>query len=252
MSLRSLLQLALLMLIFLIIGGIYFLYFYSSPLEKQNFFTNTDENMTNTSNQNEVILEDIIQKEKNLINKTNNFEKQNDFNIQTKNKSIDKNFGLNVDEKNKSKDKILNDNNISNLTKEIEYITTNKDGDVFKILAKYGKTNIKNSNILDLAKVDGVISSSKRSKIYITSDNAEYNYDNQNSKFYSNVVIKYDDKVINCDNFDLNVNENYAIAYNNVKIKDTKSTMKAQIVTLNTLTKDIKINSQDKIKIFTN
>ena len=252
MSLRSLLQLALLMLIFLIIGGIYFLYFYSSPSEKQNFFTKTDEKMTNTSNQNEVILEDIIQKEKNLINKTNNFEKQNDFNIQTKNKNIDKNFGLNVDEKNKSKDKILNDNNISNLTKEIEYITTNKDGDVFKILAKYGKTNIKNSNILDLAKVDGVISSSKRSKIYITSDNAEYNYDNQNSKFYSNVVIKYDDKVINCDNFDLNVNENYAIAYNNVKIKDTKSIMKAQIVTLNTLTKDIKINSQDKIKIFTN
>ena len=31
-----------------------------------------------------------------------------------------------------------------NLTKEIEYITTNKNGDIFKILAKYGKTNLKN------------------------------------------------------------------------------------------------------------
>ena len=27
------------------------------------------------------------------------------------------------------------------ITKEIEYITTNKNGEIFKILAKYGKTN---------------------------------------------------------------------------------------------------------------
>ena len=105
---------------------------------------------------------------------------------------------------------------------------------------------------MDLKEVDGVISSSKRSEIYITSDFAEYNYDNQNSKFYSNVIIKYDNKEITCDNLDLEINKNYAIAYNNVEIKDDKSVMKAQIVKLNILTKDIEINSQDKIKIITN
>ena len=78
------------------------------------------------------------------------------------------------------------------------------------------------------------------------------NYDNQNSQFYSNVKINYDNKTITCDNLDLKINENYAIAYNNVEIKDENSTMKAQIVKLNLLTKDIKINSQDKIKITTN
>ena len=141
---------------------------------------------------------------------------------------------------------------IKNLTKEIEYITSNKEGDIFKILAKYGKTNIKNSDILDLKEVDGIISSSKRSEIYITSDFAEYNYDNQNSKFYSNVIIKYDNKVITCDNLDLEIKTNYAIAYNDVEIKDDNSVMKAQLVRLNILTKDIEINSQDKIKIITN
>ena len=141
---------------------------------------------------------------------------------------------------------------IKNLTKEIEYITSNKNGDVFKILAKYGKTNIENTNILDLNQVDGVITSTNRSQINITSDHAKYNYDNQNSQFYSNVKINYDNKTITCDNLDLKINENYAIAYNNVEIKDENSTMKAQIVKLNLLTKDIKINSQDKIKITTN
>ena len=43
---------------------------------------------------------------------------------------------------------------------------------------------------------------------------------NQNSKFYKNVKIKYDNKIINCDNFDLNISENIAVAYNNVIVKD--------------------------------
>ena len=65
-------------------------------------------------------------------------------------------------------------------------------------------------------------------------------------------IIKYDNKVITCDNLDLEIKTNYAIAYNNVEIKDDNSVMKAQVVKLNILTKDIEINSQDKIKIITN
>ena len=43
MSIKSLLQFILLLLIFLIIGGIYFLYFYSGPLKETNFI-NTEIN----------------------------------------------------------------------------------------------------------------------------------------------------------------------------------------------------------------
>ena len=141
---------------------------------------------------------------------------------------------------------------IKNLTKEIEYTTSNEEGDKFKITAKYGKTNNENSNILDLEDVDGIISSTKRSEVFITSDYAKYNYNNQNSRFYNNVKIKYDDKIITCDTLDLQTNNNLAIAYNNVKIEDGKSIMKAQNVILNLINKNIKINSKDKIKIFTN
>ena len=140
---------------------------------------------------------------------------------------------------------------IENLTKEIEYVTSNKEGDVFKIFAQYGKTNIKNSSILDLENVDGVITSNKRSDVYIKSDYAKYNYDNKNAEFYSNVEIKYDNKIITCENLDLQIDKNYAIAYNNVEINDNKSLMKAQTVKLNLITKDININSDEKVKVIT-
>ena len=105
---------------------------------------------------------------------------------------------------------------------------------------------------MDLEIVDGTITSDKRSKITITSDFAQYNYVNQNAKFYNNVVIKYDMKVINCDNVDINIDENIAIAYSNVVVEDNESVMKAQVVTIDIITKDIEINSEDKVKIFTN
>ena len=78
-----------------------------------------------------------------------------------------------------------------------------------------------------------------------------YNYNNQNSKFYNDVEVRYDGKTIFCDNLDLNISDNIAVAYGNVLVKDNNSLMKAQIIILDTLTKDIKINSKEKIKIFT-
>ena len=248
MSIKSLLQFILLLLIFLIIGGIYFLYFYSGPLKETNFI-NTEINdikknkiEINKSTDQDVLEDTLLSKndaEKNLKSEETSTKK----NIK-ENKNINEN--INDLEKNKENSKI------ENLTKEIEYITSNRNGDIFKISAKYGKTNIESSNILDLEIVDGIISSSDRPDIFITSDFAEYNYNNQNSKFYRNVVIKYDNKVITCDNLDLSISENIAVAYSNVTVKDEKSVMKAQVLTLDTVTKDININSENKIKIYTN
>ena len=72
--------------------------------------------------------------------------------------------------------KNLKNDKMENLTKEIEYITSNEKGDIYKILAQYGKTNLENSSILDLEIVNGIVSSIERSTIYITSDYANYNY----------------------------------------------------------------------------
>ncbi len=233
MSLKSLLQLILLLMIIVIIGGIYYIYFLSTP--SSNLIKNEDglyQIDNKLSNQDLTMDDEVLDEVKFSNNKTNN---NRDKIIKSEITSSEK----------KIKEK-------SNQSKEIEYIATRENGDIFKILAKYGRTNLKNSKMLDLEDVSGTISSKDKSDIYISSDFANYNYTNQDSKFYSNVKIKYDDKEITCDNFELSVSENLAVAYENVIFKNSGSIMKAKNIIVNISTKDIKINSNDKIEVFKN
>ena len=232
MSIKSLLQIILFLLIILILGGIYYLYFYSETLNDQ-INLNEKENALNQ-----------------ITIPQNNFDKDIMEEID------EKDFKDKLIEDNKITDKILeenkneyNDVTNNNLTKEIEYITTNKNGDIFKIIAKYGSTNKNDNKILDLEEVIGTISSNKKSTINISSKFAKYNYTNQNSKFYNNVKIDYDGKTINCDNLEIMINENTALAYDNVIVKSENSLIKAQTISLDLITKDIKINSKNKINI---
>ena len=144
---------------------------------------------------------------------------------------------------------------IKNLVKDVEYISVDQKGNKFYLLANSGKSNINNNDILDLVNVRGKITSESRDTIFITSDFAQYNSINLNSKFYKNVVIDYQDKNIICDNFDINMETNKAVAYNNVIVTDPKSEMKAGIVEFDLKTKDININpknSTEEIEVITN
>ncbi len=241
MSVKSLLQIILILLIFFILGTIYFFYFYSKPNSEIISIENQKLSLAN-NNLGDLSTEDALEEAKIKNLGTNKVDPKNKLIVNDTKNEVNQN---NTNSSNGNN----NINEIKNLTKEIEYITSNKNGEIFKISAKYGKTNLKNNNILDLEKVNGVILSDRKSEIYISSDNAKYNYDNQDSKFYGNVEIKYDNKVITCNNLDLIISDNIAVAYSNVIMKDDKSKMKAQMITLNTITKDIIINSGDKIKI---
>ena len=228
MSIKSLLQIILFLLIILIIGGLYFTYFYTKPLDKEL------KSLLNGELDNNILTEDINTNDQEILEENNLTQKK----IEQTRKQNDVNM--------------VSSEKLSNLTKEIEYVTEGKNGDTFKILAKFGKTNIKDSNILDLEDVNGSIVSDQRPEIVITSDYAEYNYSNQNSKFYSNVKINYDNKLITCDNLKLDISDNLAIAYDNVLIIDGNSKIKANNVTMNIITKDIRINSENNIKILKN
>ena len=228
MSIKSLLQIILFLLIILIIGGLYFTYFYTKPLDKEL------KSLLNGELDNNILTEDINTNDQEILEENNLTQKK----IEQTRKQNDVNM--------------VSSEKLSNLTKEIEYVTEGKNGDIFKILAKFGKTNIKDSNILDLEDVNGSIVSDQRPEIVITSDYAEYNYSNQNSKFYSNVKINYDNKLITCDNLKLDISDNLAIAYDNVLIIDGNSKIKANNVTMNIITKDIRINSENNIKILKN
>ena len=247
MTVKSSLQVILFLLIFLIIGGIYILYFYPGSFQNEILVNK------NIENENLDIIDQNISIEKEILDMNTDEDEKikkvepSEDNLNQNNKQLSENPLKEGSKNYKNKNK---ENN--NLTKEIEYVTTNSKGEIFKIFADYGITNLKDTNILDLENVDGIISSPNRSKIFITSDFAKYNYTTQNSKFYNNVVVKFDQKIITCDNLELKITEDLAIAYDNVIVKDSISFMKAQNITMDIITKNIKINSKDKVEILTN
>tara|TARA_B100000989_G_scaffold194640_1_gene146869 strand:+ start:4150 stop:4941 length:792 start_codon:yes stop_codon:yes gene_type:complete len=263
MSIKSLIQIFILFLIILIVGFVYFEYFDI----RKNVVMVENTNSTNDINKNQ-----IMELEKEIINLKEKNIKLNDQlnNKKTKSEKLD-NENLKNNKKKDVSDKEKIDNNtklrgenektiskkskIKNLVKDVEYISMDNRGNKFYLLATTGKSNIKNNNILDLENVRGNIKSDKRDTIYIVSDYAQYNSINLNSKFYENVIINYQDKEITCINFDINMETNMAIAYNDVVITDTKSIMKAGIVEFDLKTKNININpetSTSQIEVIAN
>jgi len=247
MSLKSLIQVIILLIIIIIIGGVYFNYFanfneISNIDDKQNIKKEIDTSIPKEKK--ETIAKGSVEKAKASVKK----EKINTNNEEVQSKEI-------INEENNSKITKSKKPEIDNVVKDIEYLTTDKSGNKYKILATSGRTNSNNKNILDLDNVRGVITSKKNSTVYIVSDFAEYNSSDLQSNFYKNVIINYEDKKITCDYFDVDMQTNVAIAHNNVVVTDPQSIMKAGKIILNIETKVIDINpdiKKNKVRVTIN
>ena len=231
MSLKSLIQVIIILIIMIILGGVYYNYFANnSKISLKNNEKNIQKEIDTGKTKIKIIPEEA--------------DKKSEVNVDEKSKNDEikeaKSENVNVKKKIK-KDKP----EINNLVKDIEYLTTDKNGNKYKILATSGRTNSEDKNILDLDNVRGVITSEKRSTVYIVSDFAEYNSSNLNSNFYQNVVVNFEDKEITCDYFDVDMKTNIAKAYNNVVVTDPGSIMKAGKIILNIETKVIDINPKN-------
>ena len=252
MSLKSLIQVIILLIIIIIIGGVYFNYFanfneISNIDDKQNIKKEIDTSIPKVKK--ETIAKVSVEKAKESVEKAKESvekakasvkkEKINTNNEEVQSKEI-------INEENNSKITKSKKPEIDNVVKDIEYLTTDKSGNKYKILATSGRTNSNNKNILDLDNVRGVITSKKNSTVYIVSDFAEYNSSDLQSNFYKNVIINYEDKEITCDYFDVDMQTNVAIAHNNVVVTDPQSIMKAGKIILNIETKVIDINPDSK------
>ena len=139
-----------------------------------------------------------------------------------------------------------------NLLENLEYKTFDKDGNGYLLRAKYGETLIDKQNTLLLEKVDGQINLKGKSTIYITSKYANYNKNNFDTNFFTNVVIVYEDSVAKSDNFDIFFSDNAATMYNNVYYTNSFLDSKADKIDVDLISGDIDISMYDeneKIKI---
>jgi len=126
------------------------------------------------------------------------------------------------------------------------------DGISYTITSEIGELSVEQPNLILMRRVLAVIRNDYGKPLKITADNAIYNNINHDTQFYDNVLMTYQEQVINSDNFDLVFIKNLATIKNNVVYKDLNTKLFADKVEINILTKNSKIfmyDKQKKIKI---
>ena len=141
----------------------------------------------------------------------------------------------------------------SNIIKDIKYSSKDLKGNEYIILADKGEIDLDNSDIIFLKNVKAFINLiEKNETITVVSDFGKYNTINYDTIFSQNVKIQYQDNTINGDYLDFSMKKNILIISKNVVYTNPTNILKADVVELDTITKDIKIfmhNSKDKVNI---
>jgi len=147
---------------------------------------------------------------------------------------------------------IVNQNNeeISNVIKNLNYRSVDSNGNTYILESEYGEVTKENSDILILKNVTGIIRLKNKSEIKISADFAKYNSENYNTFFYQNVLGLYEESEIHSDNLDLLFQDNIAKIYNNIKFLDQNLKVNADEISLDLLYGDVYIKMfDDKNKI---
>ena len=141
----------------------------------------------------------------------------------------------------------------SNIIKDINYTSRDMKGNEYILVAKEGEIDLDNSDIIFLTDVTAYIKLVRNSElIVITSDYGKYNTINYDTIFSKNVKIDYVDNIITGDYLDFSMMKNLLIISRNVLYKNLENTMEADVIELDTTTKDTKIfmyNSNEQVNV---
>ena len=141
----------------------------------------------------------------------------------------------------------------SNIIKDINYSSIDLRGNEYILVAKEGEIDLGNSDIIFLTDVTAYIKLVKNSElITITSNYGKYNTINYDTIFSKNVKIDYVDNIITGDYLDFSMMKDLLIISRNVVYKNLDNTMKADVIKLDTTTKDTKIfmyNSNEQVNL---
>lgn len=127
-----------------------------------------------------------------------------------------------------------------NVIEDLKYVSTDKDGNEYKIEAKKGNIDRKNPDLIFLENVKAVILLQNSDYIFIESNFAKYNVKNYDTLFNSSVSIDYGDHFLKSEFLDLSFENNLVSIYDNVRYLSGISSLfadKAEIDILNKRTK---------------
>ena len=153
-----------------------------------------------------------------------------------------------VTEQIEEKDDIEKSNTIEN----IKYFNEDARGNKFVLEAKTAENIDLSSNTFLLTDVNGIISFKDKSEIYIFSKFAYYDSLNFDTKFFSEVVVKYETSNLKSENLDIFFKDNYGIMYNNINLFSEDTNLKADKITFDLINGDVNINMynpNDKVTV---
>ena len=136
----------------------------------------------------------------------------------------------------------------TNQINEITYKSKYLNNKSYVIKAEFAEFTEDNPDIMLLYNVKGKMFSDNSDIIEISSKKAIYNSVNYNTNFYENVLVNYNDHQINSDNFDLFFDKKISTIYNNVTYKSLNTTLYADKIDIDLITKNSKIYMLDKSK----
>ena len=166
-------------------------------------------------------------------------------------------FSLYQNKKNTNQSKIKNDEKVlnenfknvdSNIIENIKYIAKDDNNNIYKIESQFGKIDPQKPDIILMDKVTAIIYLKNREEIIISSDKAIYNSKNYETEFYINVKLKYIEHKITSENIYLSFQNNLVSISNNIIYKNLNNEMKADVIEMNLITKEIKIFMNDSDK----
>ena len=148
-----------------------------------------------------------------------------------------------------------------NLIQNIKYSSNSSRGDIYQILSEYGETSLDNPDLMFLTSVTANVLLVNKENIQVTSDFANFNTKTFETTFQSNVKVTRKNEIITGNKLylildreqkkgenKLNLDENLIRMSENVDYKKPGYNLKADILEINLITKNIKIHMNDKIK----
>ena len=148
-----------------------------------------------------------------------------------------------------------------NIIENIQYSLNNNKGDVYQVLADFGEINLDNPNLMFLTNVNASLILANKTNIILTSDFANFNTKTFETTFIKNIKVERDEEIITGDELYLvlenekNNTENTSLSdenliriSNNILYKKPGYSLKADILEMDLISKDIKIFMLDKQK----
>ena len=136
----------------------------------------------------------------------------------------------------------------SNIIEDVNYTTSDVDGNEYIIRALKGEIDFDNPNILYLTKINALIRLKNSAFITITSDYGKYNSENFDTIFSKNVIINYLDNSITSEYLDFSLERSSMIISRDIVYNNLDNILKADVIELDIKTKDTKIFMYEKEK----